>query len=199
MAAPVRTGPRSDGDARERILGVARELFAANGYAGTTIRAVAAAAGVDVALVPYYFGRKEQLFAASMAIPIRPDELLAAAFEAGIDQAGERVVRAFLGLWEDPASGPALLALLRSAATHEQSRRALSEFVSDGIVRHYAINIGGPDGARRGMLAAGQLIGVAMARHVIRVEPMVSWTFEELVADLAPTIQRYFTGPLPAR
>lgn len=199
MTEPARTGPRPDLDNRARILEAARTAFAEKGYSGTTIRAVAAMAEVDVALVPYYFGKKEQLFTAAMNVGVNPDELVDKAFNSGPENAGMRLTRAMLELWEDPATQPGLLALLRSAASHEDSRRAMSEYVSEVILRAYAGHLTDADAKRRAALAATQLIGVVMARHVIRVEPIASWNLEDLIMDVAPNVQRYLTGPLPQR
>lgn len=159
------------------------------------MRAVAGAAGVDVALVSYYFGNKDALFAATMHVPRRPRELIDAAFEEGAEQAGPRLVRMFLDLWEDPASGPALLAMFRSAASHEPSRRALSDFASKAIVGRYAAHL--PDRSHdRSALAASQLVGVALLRYVIRVEPMASMSPEAVVRAVGPTVQHYLTGDI---
>ena len=194
-----RTGPRGgDADTRADILAAARDSFSHKGYSGTTLRAVAQSAGVDVALIYYYFGSKENLFAASMELPVRPEELIEAAFAEGAERAGPRLVEMFLDLWEDPTTGPSIRTLFRSATTHEESRRALSEFATAAILGRYVAHLSGPDARRRAALAASQLVGMAMLRYLIRIEPAASMPREQLVADLGPTVQRYLTGPLAA-
>lgn len=183
---------------RTEILNAARKSFSDKGYSGTTLRAVARQAGVDVALIPYYFGNKERLFTAAMDVPVRPHDLIERAFAEGNDRAGHRLVELFLDLWEDEATGPAIATMFRSATSHEDSRRALSEFASTEILGGYAAHLPGPDARRRASLAASQLLGMAMLRYLLRVEPAASMTRTELVAMLGPTVQRYLTGPLEA-
>jgi AcrR family transcriptional regulator len=194
-----RSGPRGpEADLRSVILDAARPLFAERGYRDTTMRAVAQAAGVDVALVAYYFGNKEGLFAESMNLPVHPGELIGGAFADGIEAAGPRLVEMFLGLFESPTTGPALVGLLRSAVSHESTRKAFSEFVATAILRHYEELMPGPDTQRRITLLGSQLIGMAMLRFVLRIEPMVERPRDQLVADLGAAVQRHLTGDLPA-
>ena len=189
-----RRGPEAD--LRTEILNAARLLFAERGYRDTTMRAVAQSAGVDVALVAYYFGNKEGLFTESMNVPINPREIIGRAFADGLDGAGPRLVQMFLELFEGPATGPALAGMLRSAASHESTRKAFSEFVATAILGHYEELIPGPDTPRRVMLVGTQLMGMAVLRFVLRIEPMVELPREQLIADLGATVQRYLTGEL---
>ena len=195
---PARRVGRRPGDAntRQEVLDAARKAFSENGYSATSLRAIAARADVDVALVSYYFGRKEQLFAAAMELPISPGDVIERAFAGGVDAAGPRLVDLFLGVWEDPASGPAMQALFRGAAAHEDSRRALSEFAAKEIIQRYAGHITAAEPLRRASLAATQVVGMAILRYVIRAEPVVRLRREDIVADLGQTVQRYLTGRL---
>jgi AcrR family transcriptional regulator len=193
-----RSGPRGpEADLRSVILDAARPLFAERGYRDTTMRAVARAAGVDVALVAYYFGNKEGLFAESMNLPVHPQELIGGAFADGIEAAGPRLAEMFLGLFESPTTGPALVGLLRSAVSDESTRKAFGEFVATAILSHYEELMPGPDTQRRVTLVGSQLIGMAMLRFVLRVEPMVERPRDQLVADLGAAVQRHLTGELP--
>jgi AcrR family transcriptional regulator len=197
-AGSRRTGrrPGDSSDTRQQILDAARTAFGERGYSATSMRSIAAAAGVDVALVAYYFGRKEQMFAAVMELPVNPGEVIERAFADGLEGVGTRLVDLFLGVWEDPASGPAMQALFRGAAAREESRRALSEFAAKEVIGRYAGHLTAEEPERRASLAATQLLGVAIMRYVIRVEPVVTLRREDLVADLGRTIQGYLTGPL---
>src|SRR5215211_5916566 len=105
---------RGSPDTRSAILAAARASFAEHGFAGTTIRGVAAAAGVDAALVHHYFGTKDDLFVAALELPVDPREAIAPALVGGPDGAGERVLRVFVGVWDDPANTPVLVALART-------------------------------------------------------------------------------------
>jgi AcrR family transcriptional regulator len=192
-----RAGPRGGGaDTREDILAAARKSFSEKGYAGTTLRAVATAAGVDVALIAYYFGSKDSLFAATMDVPFSPAEIIDEAFADGVDAAGPRLVEMFLGLWEGEHSGPAIQAMFRAAATHEQAQLTLSEFATTAIVRRYTKHITADHAERRSALVATQLVGMAMLRYILKIEPVVSMSREQLIADLGTTLQHYLTGPL---
>lgn len=198
--APRRGPGRRSGPSvtRERVLAVARSRFAARGYDATTIRDVASDAGVDPALVHYFFGTKDALFAAAMALPVNPAEVLGGVVAAGADGLGARLVRAFLGVWDDPVSGAALVALLRSAVTHEGTAEAVRGFAGNEVVARIASVLDGPDARLRASLAASQLLGLAVARYIVRVEPLASADHDSIVASMAPALQGYFTGGLGA-
>ncbi|MEU2610860.1 TetR family transcriptional regulator [Micromonospora sp. NPDC007271] len=194
-----RTGRRpGNPGTREGILDAARTAFAERGFDGASIRAIAAAAAVDPALVHHYFGTKDQLFLAAMNAPFDPRELLPKVLAGDRESIGERLVRLFLGLWDSPA-GTAGVALLRSALSNEWTARLLREFLTTQVLRRVLDNLD-VDPAElplRGSLVASQLIGLAMMRHLIRLEPVASAAPETLVTMIGPTVQRYLTGPLP--
>jgi AcrR family transcriptional regulator len=194
-----RTGRRpGNPDTRDAILGAAREAFAERGYDAASIRAIATAAAVDPALVHHYFGTKEQLFLAAMQMPINPAEVLRVVAEGGRDEIGERLVRAFLTVWDSPA-GSAGAALLRSAVSSEWGARLLREFVTRQILRRVIKMLDiehEPDATLRAALAGSQLVGLVMTRYIVRLEPIASTPKETLVRAVAPTIQRYLTGEL---
>lgn len=193
-----RPGPRSDrADVRGDILAAARQLFASRGFRGTTMRAVAQAAKVDVALVPYYFGNKDGLFAACLELPVDPHQKLDEIFAAGLDGIGERVVRVLSGLFDDPVTGPAVLGLIRSALTEGPGHAVVRDFIDNVIIGGYVRNLDAPDARQRAALAASQIVGLAMARRIVGVEPLASMSVDELVAYVGPTLQRYLAGDLP--
>ncbi|MFG1674928.1 TetR family transcriptional regulator [Micromonospora sp. NPDC049282] len=195
-----RTGRRpGNPDTREAILAAARAAFAERGYDATGIRAVAAAAGVDPALVHHYFGAKEELFRAAMAIPVDPAELVPRVMAGGADEVGERLVRTFLSVWDSPA-GVAAVALLRSAVSNQWTARLLREFLTTQILRRVLtqLDLDPAEAPLRGALVATQVAGLAMMRYVIRLEPVASASPDTLALTIGPTLQRYLTGPLPA-
>ncbi|MET7949609.1 TetR family transcriptional regulator [Micromonospora sp. NPDC005324] len=195
-----RTGRRpGNPGTREAILDAARTAFAERGYDAASIRGIAGTAQVDPALVHHYFGSKDQLFLAAMNFPVDPGQLVPRVLAGDRDGVGERMVRIFLGVWDSPA-GSAAQALLRSAVSNEWTARLLREFVTTQVLRRVLENLD-VDPAElplRGSLVATQMIGLAMMRHVVRLEPVASADPETLVAAIGPTIQRYLTGPLPS-
>ena len=191
--------PGSSGT-REAILAAARAGFAERGYAGTTIRAVAGAAGVDPALVLHFFGTKDALFAACLSLPPELVARMPVAFAGDPDTVGERLTRTYLSLWEDPATGPALLAVVRSAVSSGDAAHLLGEFVGSLLLTPTAElgrSLGYTDAPElRVALASAQLVGVALSRYVVRAEAVARADLESLIAAVAPSVQRYLTGEL---
>lgn len=195
----ARTGRRpGDSGTREAILAAAREAFGDRGYDRASVRGIARDAGVDPALVHHYFGTKPGLFAAAMELPGDPSQVIAAALAAGPRaEMGERMARTFLGIW-DHADRTPVLALLRSAVSHDDAATMFRQFVEDAVVGTVAEAIGGGEDARlRATLAATQLVGVALARYLVGIEPLASAPSEELVRRLAPVLQLHLEGRVP--
>ncbi|MBM7489897.1 TetR family transcriptional regulator [Micromonospora luteifusca] len=194
-----RTGRRpGNPGTREAILDAARTAFAERGFDAASIRAIAGTAEVDPALVHHYFGSKDQLFLAAMNFPVDPGQLVPKVLAGDLDGVGERMVRIFLGVWDSPA-GSAGVALLRSAVSNEWTARLLREFITTQVLRRVLeqLDVDPAQLPLRGSLVATQMIGLAMMRHVVRLEPVASADPETLAAAIGPTIQRYLTGPLP--
>ena len=177
------------------MLAAARTAFAERGFDGASIRGIAAAAGVDPALVHHYFGTKDKLFLAAVEAPADPAELLPEVLASPPQELGAAVVGMVVRVWDGPAR-PGILALVRSAVNHEWSARLLREFVLTKVVRRVVGSIDMPVEEReaRGALLASQVIGLVMTRYVLRLEPVASATREELAAAVGPTLQRYLTG-----
>jgi AcrR family transcriptional regulator len=178
------------------VLVAARASFAEKGFRGTTIRAVAAAAGVDPALVHHYFGTKDDLFVAALEIPVDPREVLAPVVAAGPDGAGERLLRAFLGVWDDPEVQPGLLALVRSIVSDDSGMLVREGFIPVVVGPVLAALVVDRPEARI-PLVASQLVGLVVTRYVLAVPGMADMPAEDVVARIAPTVQRYLTGDLP--
>jgi len=192
-----RTGRRPGEPAtRERIVEAARHLFAERGFDRTSVRAVAAEAGVDPALVHHYFGTKQRLFIEAVDFPIDAAAAIGTLSAGDVDDAGERLVRFALRLWDDPVVLPRLLGVLRSAVTDPEAARMLGTlFTRQGPVQLVrALGADQPD--LRAELVGTQLVGLAVARHVLRVEPLASADHETIVAAIGPTMQRYLVGDL---
>jgi AcrR family transcriptional regulator len=196
----ARTGRRKGApDTRDAILASARAAFADRGFDGASIRGIATDAEVDPALVHHYFGTKEQLFLATVDVPVDPGEFIPAALAGDDEHIGERVVRMFLKVWDDPRTGPPLLALIRTGLQHDWSARLLREFVTAQILRRVVARLElTPDEAPiRAALTASQMIGLGLTRYMLKIEPLASADVDTVVRLVAPTVQRYLTGPLP--
>lgn len=182
--------PRRSDATRTAILDAARRRFAAEGFRKATIRAIAADAAIDPSMVMRYYGNKEGLFTAAIDIDLGLPNLET----AEPDSVGELLVTRFLELWEEPPTDELLLILLRSAVTDE----AVTERVRDVFAQQVApavLRFGRPaDAPRRAGLIVTQLLGLALCRYVLRIPPVVALTPQQILADVAPTIQRYLVS-----
>ncbi|WP_416964963.1 TetR family transcriptional regulator [Streptomyces sp. Agncl-13] len=189
--------PRTESaDTRDRILAAAREEFSERGYEKTSVRGIAKAAGVDPALVHHYFGTKEQVFEASVEVAFAPATNAPAAVADGpLDGVGERLTRFIFGVWENPATRKPLLAVVRSAVNNEAAAAVFRRLVVSQVLGRVAAQLDLPDAELRAELAAAQLVGTAMLRYVIKVEPLASADLEQIIARVAPVVQGHMTGP----
>ncbi|MFC0006642.1 TetR/AcrR family transcriptional regulator [Micromonospora siamensis] len=182
---------RSDAT-RAAILRAARERFAADGYDRATIRAIAADARIDPSMVMRYYGSKEGLFAAAAEFDLRLPDLAA----VPVERVGETLVRHFLDRWEGDET---LAALMRTAATNPGAAERMRTVFAEQLGRAVARLGGDPTEApRRAGLVAGQILGLAFTRYIVRLPPVVDLPPDDLVAWVAPTVQRYLTDPAPA-
>ena len=188
--------PPGESRSRQAILRAARSSFATRGYDRTTIRGVARAARVDPALVHHYFGTKDRLFTAAMDFPVDPAIVAETVLGPGPEGAGERIVRLFLRIWDTPRNREPLLGLVRAAVSNPRAARMLREFISRALLGRVAPALGSRDAALRAALIGSQVVGLAMFRYVLKVEPLASAGEEELVAAVGPRFQEYITGDL---
>lgn len=187
----ARTGRRpGQTQTRDDILAAARNQFAAKGYAGTTIRSIAAEAGVNPALVHHFFGSKDQVFVTALNLPFNPAALVETILTGPREEIGERVLRMFLGLWRDPDTRLPFFALIRSVANSQELAAQLRQFMENAVLAKVAAALDLPPLRLTG--ASSQMIGLAMVRYVIGAEPMASATEDEVVELVAPVIQYYF-------
>ncbi|MEU0008203.1 TetR family transcriptional regulator [Streptomyces sp. NPDC006314] len=189
--------PRTESaDTRDRILTAAREEFSERGYEKTSVRGIAKAAGVDSALVHHYFGTKEQVFEAAIEVAFAPALDASGTLADGPpDGVGERLTRFFFGVWDDPTTRTPLLAILRSAVTNETAAAVFRRLVAGQLLRRIAAQLDLPDAELRAELAAAQLVGTAMMRYVIKLEPLASADLEQVIARVAPVAQGHLTNP----
>jgi len=187
---------------RQAVLEAARVRFAGEGFAAATIRRIAADAGVDASQVMQFFGSKDDLFAAVMAIPAAAIRRFDTVFEGPDEHLGERVVRAYLAAWEGPAEeSEPLMAMLRAAIVKEGASAQLRDFIQSRLLRGTTSRggRGGKDAMLRAGLASAMLVGVITSRRVIGVPVLVAADTERIVATLAPAIQQVLLGPVASR
>jgi AcrR family transcriptional regulator len=197
-AEPRGRGRRPGGpDTRGEILAAARRSFAEKGFGGTTIRAVAGEAGVDPALVHHYFGAKDDLFLAALQIPIDPRALVPTIFAPGVEGAGERLLRVFFSVWDDPHTRLPLIALVRASLLQETPESLLQQGILRMLLTPMRAALAPDEADRRVELVVSQMVGLVVTRYLIALEPLASMPAEELIAAVAPTFQRYLDGPLP--
>ncbi|GAB3905669.1 TetR family transcriptional regulator [Kibdelosporangium lantanae] len=193
-----RRGRRPAGaDTKTALVDAARAVFTEQGYEGATVRAIAARAGVDPAMVNHWFGGKDGLFVkAVLHLPIDPAQLVADITAGDVNTVGERVIRRFLTVW-DSTGGGQFAALIRSVAGHEMAVAGLRDlFVNNlfGPITRYAGGDGDP--MLRATLVASQLIGMGVVRYVVGFDPLATADIDTVAAAVGPTIQRYLTGTI---
>jgi AcrR family transcriptional regulator len=191
--------PPGSSDTRERILDSARELFARNGIDKTSIRAIAADADVDPALVHHYYGTKTQLFAAAIQIPIDPMTIIGPLREVAVEEIGHVLPSLLLPLW-DSELGKGFIATLRSMLAGSADEASMfRSFLQDVIAVEVGGRVDDPPGSGRlrVQFVASQLVGIVMARYILELEPFKSLPVEQIADTVGPTLQRYLTGDLP--
>jgi AcrR family transcriptional regulator len=190
-----RRGRRTGGeDTRAALLAAAREVFAEQGYQGATVRGIAARAGVDAAMVNHWFGGKQGLFGAILELPFDPSILIERVMAGSVDTLAERVVRTFVTLWDTHEGRFA--ALMLSVANHELAARSMADFFSGTVFRVITEAAGSDRPALRSALCATQMVGLGVVRYVLKLEPIASAGVDELVATVAPNLQRYLTADI---
>jgi len=196
-AAPNRGAGRRPGspDTRGQIVAAARHEFAAKGFDKTSIRGIARSAGVDPALIHHYFAGKEDLFLAAMELPFDPRTVLPPVLQGPTDGVGERLVRAVLGLWDDPALRPRLLSVVRSAVASKESAHLLRDGFLRMVIEQMAALPGVTEPRRRGALAGSQIVGLLVVRYVVELEPVAAMPAEDVARLMGPTLERYLFDP----
>jgi AcrR family transcriptional regulator len=190
----ARTGRRpGEGNTRALVLEAARALFAEQGYDGASMRAIAARASVDPALIHHYFGTKQDLFVESLGLPLDPAVLLPGILEIDRAELPDALAELFFQVWEDEGARERMLSLVRSISTNEQAARMMREFVTSRFLFPIADHLGLPDARLRASLIAAQVVGLAVMRFIVRVEPLVSTPREQLKPMLTAAVRAHLT------
>ncbi len=198
--APARRGRRPGRpETRAQVLEVARRRFLAEGYQAVTMRSIATEAGVDAALVSYFFGSKRGLFGAALALTANPPELLLAALPGDPVSLPERVLAGLVAAWDDPRQGGPLRVLVTAAVQEPGVARLITDAFEHEMVDRVADHIGGPHARLRAGAFVAQLAGLVFTRYVLRLEPLASITADEIVRHFAPGLRAALQGPRPVR
>ena len=176
-------------DTREQILEVARRRFLTEGYHAVTMRSVAMEAGVDAALVSYFFGSKQGLVGAALTLEANPADVLTSALPGDLDRLPERVLRALVTTWDDPQRGGPLRSMVRLSAQDPGVARLMREMVEQGIIDKLAERLGGADARQRAAIFTVQITGVIFTRYLVELEPVASMGADELVRRLSPGLR----------
>jgi AcrR family transcriptional regulator len=196
---PSRAGRRrGKSGTREAIEASARRLFAEVGYDRTSMRAIAAAAGVDPSLVGHFFGSKQRLFVTVVELPFEPEAVVPALLAGERATVGRRFAEFVVGLLEDPEARARVVGIVRAAASEPGAADAVRALLSHRILGPIAAALDADQPELRANLVGTQTVGLVLARHIVRVEPIASLGREALIDAIAPTLQRYLVEPLGA-
>jgi AcrR family transcriptional regulator len=191
-ATPVKTGRRrGNPDTRATILAAAESEFAEKGFDKASMRGIAKAAGVDPALMYHYFGSKDDVMLASLNVPFDPREVIPALTAEGVSGLGHRIASRFVSIWDDEANQKRLVAVVRAALSSPAAQDLLTSGLVRMILGPISATIDSPDALLRAQYVGSQLLGLAMTRYVLKVEPLASAPADVVVARIGPTLQRY--------
>jgi AcrR family transcriptional regulator len=181
----------------QTILERAREAFSKHGYAHTSLRSVADAAGVDPAMIPYFFGSKLGLFQAAIEVPVSPDTPAIKEFRESRAEAAERIARLFFTLWETPAIADALCAIVLEAGLNSTAAQALRRFMFTYVGGPVLREMGTDHPELRLRLAVGFMASIALQRRFDRSCPLAALDVEQVVALVTPTLRQITAAPIP--
>jgi AcrR family transcriptional regulator len=193
-----RTGRRPGASgSREAILEAARRLFAEHGYVATSMRAIAAEAGVDAALIVHFYGTKAQLLSAALQWPFDPETEMQRIAAGGRRQVGEGLARLVVRTWDREGDRNAIMTMLRAATVEPAAAQLMREFIDQQLFPPLMRRLKPSQPEVRANLAASQIVGMGIARYVLRLQPLAGMNADEVVGWIAPTLQRYLTGRAP--
>ncbi len=181
---------------REAIVDEARRQFGERGYRDVTLRSVALGAGVDAKLLLHYFGSKQGLFAASVQLPIAPEDILGGIFAGGGAGIPERAAALLFSAMDEATTRASFLGLIRAAVSQEEAATVIREVLTTRLLLPIAARVGGEAPELRAALVSSQVVGILMARYVLEVRPLASASNEQLVAAIVPVFRHYLEGAL---
>jgi len=192
-----RTGRRpGESSSRADILQAARRLFAERGYTGATMRAIAAEAGVDAALVVHFFANKATLLSRAVEWPFDPEIEMPKLLVDGKHHAGRHLAELVVRTWDEEGTRNPVLMLIRTGMIEPQAAEMVGKFMRERLFAPLMERLGSDQPDLRASLCASQLSGVGMVRYIARIEPLASAKSNDVVEWVGPTLQRYLTGKL---
>lgn len=186
--------PPGESGTREAIAGEAGRQFSERGYGKTTLRGIARAAGVDPRLVTHYFGSKQELFVASVELPMEPDQVISAVFDGPPGDAPSRAAHLLVTLIDTAETRRPLLALLRAAVTEPEAATLIRRVLAERLLGPVAARLGGPRPELRASMVASQLVGLVVARYVVGIPPLAAASRDDLIRALEPVLAHYLRG-----
>jgi AcrR family transcriptional regulator len=186
--------PPGESGTREAIVAEARRQFSELGYGRSTLRGIARGAGVDPRLLLHYFGSKQDLFAASVELPIEPQLVIETVFAGPPDGMAGRAARLMVSVLEDPETRRPLLALLRAAVSEPEAAELIRRVLTERMLLPMAERVGGSRPELRASLVASQLVGVTVVRYVVGLQPLADASREDLIRALEPVFEHYLRG-----
>jgi AcrR family transcriptional regulator len=191
--------PVARDEVADAVLDAARVAFNTRGYARTTMKGVAAAAGVAPSVMRKYYANKEQMFAAAMRLPFDPSRSVPELLAPGLEGMGERLVRATFEVLSDESTRQEIVDLFQAGASAGKAAQSLREFLEESVIDRIASVVGIPDARMRAALISSHLLGLAATRYVVRLEPLASAPEEQVVRIYAPLIQDLLDPRKPVR
>jgi len=186
--------PPGESQTREAILAEARRRFSELGYGRATLRGIARGAGVDPRLLLHYFGSKQELFVASVELPLPPEQVIAVVFADGPERAAANAARLMVSVIDDPELRRPLVALLRAAVTEPEAAELIRRVLTERMLLPIARQVGGAQPELRASFVASQLVGVTVVRYVVGLGPLAGASAEQLVRALEPVFEHYLRG-----
>jgi AcrR family transcriptional regulator len=186
--------PPGESATQEAILAAARRQFSELGYGRTTLRGIARAAGVDPRLLLHYFGSKQELFVASVELPMEPRVVVDTVFDGPPSEAAGRAARLLVSVIDTPDMRRPFLALLRAAVTEPEAAALIRGVLTERLLGPISARVGGERPELRASLVASQLVGLIVTRHIVEIEPLSVASRDDLVRALEPVFQHYLQG-----
>lgn len=179
-------------DTKQAIINAAQTQFAVHGVDGTSFRKIAATANVDPALIVHYFNNKQQLYIESMMPLFKGPIVLNEAIDGDESEIGIRLATAIVTLMSEPYTQKLLMSALRSASSDEDASSMLRTFIEENLMKTLSKKMPPLDAELKSNILGAQIVGILVARYIIKIEPLASVNNEKLILLLSERIQDHF-------